>query len=134
MTKKLNTKEIIERGYIFEEEYELIQTELRMNMEKLVLKANIKNGPTESLWIYPLEPSYEIGKIFHFIFCNDPIMFSGSPRPVAGLVGIATSCGPSVKAVASADECIVFFEKTGQEAIDYFWKKHDEYKSKKKQS
>lgn len=113
----LNKKLILERGYVFEDEYKEI---IRINeIEKIKL---IDPELTENVWVFPLEPSDLHGKEFYFVFLNDPIMFSPAPRPIAGLVGKAKSSGPNLRAIAKSEDCIKCFEKAGQSAIDYFWK------------
>jgi len=126
--KTLNTEEIIKRGYCFDEEYKLMQSEFKHNLKKLILHVNTN---TESLWSYPLENNSEFGKTFHFIFCNDPFFVSGEPRPIAGMVGIATSQGVNSPAICNIDDCIELFVKAGQEPIDYFWKIHEKYEYEK---
>lgn len=55
---------------------------------------------------------------------------SGEPRPIAGMVGIATSQGVNAPAICNIDDCIELFIKAGQEPIDYFWKTHEKFKIK----
>lgn len=119
----IDKQAIIERGYTFNEEYEAIHAEGKL--EKLNLRS--EDGETEGIWIYPLEDSNRSGRPFHFVFFNDPIMFWGGPRPTAGLVATAVSKGSMSRAEATTKGCIDAFIKTGQAAIDYFWQEREKY-------
>jgi hypothetical protein len=112
-THKLDAAEIIKRGYCTVGEYKAM---VKSGLNKLNFM--VSSG-SEGIWVYPLEPDNEPGRRFHFVFHNDPISLMGAPRPIAGLVGIATSNGPSQRAVAEIDECIALFKAAGKPAIDY---------------
>ncbi len=106
---------IIKRGYALDEEYKLMGAKLS-NLEKLDLCVS---GDHEHLWVYPLEPSGKAGTKFHFVFHNDPVYIRG-PRPVAGLVGIATSNGPKARASATSADCYKLFEATSDASLKYW--------------
>jgi hypothetical protein len=108
----MNNQEIIARGYATDEEYKGQGSKLT----KLILES--KDGPNEGIWVYPLEDNKVRGQKFHFVFHNDPLSIAG-PRPIAGMVGIATSNGPDQRATALTSDCYPLFKKAGKAAIDY---------------
>ena len=112
---KLIPTKIIKRGYALHEEYKIMIDSGKLN--KLDMKD--PDGGTEGIWVYPLEDDTKYGEKFHFVFFNDPIMLIGSPRAIAGLVGIATSTGKDARATADFKPCVELFRKSGQESIDY---------------
>jgi hypothetical protein len=112
---KIDAKEIIKRGFVTQEEYETLYDR---GLEKLNLA--VGDGSNEGVWVHALEPSDKDGEKFRFVFFNDPIIFLGGPRPVAGLVGVATSNGKEMRAVAQPDECMKLFKKCQTHAVAYF--------------
>lgn len=117
---------IIARGYATNEEYKEMAV---AGLNKLNFA---HSSGTEGIWYFPLEDDNKAGSKFHFVFHNDPISLMGSPRPIAGLVGVATSTGKSSRATAQIEECITLFERAGKPAIDYFWDAHKKSKKKAK--
>lgn len=115
---KLDKAAIIQRGYATDEEYTTMGDS--DGLEKLNLVD--AEGWQEGIWIYALEDSGVKDKKFHFVFFNDPLAFMAGPRPAAGLVGIATSHGSTVRATALTSDCLTLFQRAGQAAIDYAWK------------
>ena len=115
ITAKLK-QAILARGYALEEEYAAILKRGK-GMNKLNLVDN--QGNTEGLWVFPLEDDNVAGQTFKFIFFNDPLGMVG-PRPISGMVGVATSKGAYYRAVASTTACSELFKTLGgQAAIDY---------------
>jgi hypothetical protein len=125
----MDNKAIIKRGYATSEEYaEMAESG---KLEKLNLESG--DGFSEGIWIFPLETN-RVGQDFHFVFHNDPIAGLGSPRAIAGLVGIAKSRGTHTRGVAQYSDCIELFKKAGQPAIDYFWESYEKETGKKRPS
>lgn len=116
----MNNQEIINRGYVLNSEYEEMKSG---KLEKLMLTDS--EGFKEGVWIYPLTGSDKQGADFYFVFFNNPLNGIGSPRPVAGLVGIAKSRGDTTRGIALYEDCVELFKKAGKPAIDYYWDNYE---------
>ena len=133
LNKKLNVKDIIEKGFVTIEEMAQIDEQYltKLNIGRKITPSDTNNTvdnvdnvddieDVEGIWIYPLEDDCS-DKPFHFVFYNNLIAFYGSPRAIFGMIGIAhPNKNNAIRATAYVDEHIALFKSYGEKPITYY--------------
>jgi len=116
----INTQEIIERGFVFEEEMEELYEDGRFN------------GFRRMFWTEQMDERFHGIQLndTHFVICNN-LLFIQGPRSMVGMVAVFDMKRTSF--VMNHEKSFAIWGKAGQAAIDYYYSRVDNKNEEERQ-